>query len=55
MARILNDIKESLAKADCQLHASVIMTNHLHLLLSPKDKRELAVFMQSMTNRYEIF
>ena len=28
------------------------MTNHLHLLLTPKDKHELAVFMQSMTNRY---
>lgn len=52
MARILNDIAESLAKADCQLHAYVIMTNHLHLLLTPKDKHELAVFMQSMANRY---
>ncbi|WP_289282077.1 MULTISPECIES: transposase [unclassified Methylophaga] len=52
MARILSDIKESLSKADCHLHAYVIMTNHLHLLLTPKDKDELTVFMQSMTNRY---
>ena len=52
MVRILNDIGESLVKADCHLHAYVIMTNHLHLLLTPKDKHELAVFMQSMTNRY---
>ena len=52
MARILHDIGESLAKADCQLHAYIIMTNHLHLLLTPKNKHELAVFMQSMTNRY---
>ncbi len=52
MARIFNDIGESLAKADCHLHAYVIMTNHLHLLITPKDKQELAVFMQSMTNRY---
>lgn len=52
MTRILSDIAESLHKADCQLHAYVIMTNHLHLLLSPKDKDELAAFMQSMTNRY---
>lgn len=28
------------------------MTNHLHLLITPKDKHELAVFMQSMTNHY---
>lgn len=35
MARILNDIGESLDKADCQLHAYVIMTNHMHLLLYP--------------------
>lgn len=52
MTRIFNDVEESLAKADCKLHAYVIMTNHLHLLLTPKDKYELAVFMQSMTNRY---
>ena len=52
MTRILSDIAESLHKADCHLHAYVIMTNHLHLLLTPKDKHELAVFMQSMTNRY---
>ena len=52
MARILSDIKESLGKANCYLHAYVIMTNHLHLLVTPKDKDELTVFMQSMTNRY---
>ena len=36
MTRILSDIAESLHKADCHLHAYVIMTNHLHLLLTPK-------------------
>ncbi len=52
MSRILADIAKSLIKADCQLHAYVIMTNHLHLLITPKDKHHLAVFMQSLTNRY---
>lgn len=52
MLRILADIAKSLIKADCQLHAYVIMTNHLHLLITPKDKHHLAVFMQSLTNRY---
>jgi putative transposase len=28
------------------------MTNHLHLLVTPKDKEQLTVFMQSMANRY---
>ena len=28
------------------------MTNHLHLLITPKDKAQLAHFMQSMANRY---
>ena len=35
MARILHDIGESVDKVNCQLHAYVIMTNHLHLLLYP--------------------
>ncbi|KGK43358.1 lipoprotein [Nitrincola sp. A-D6] len=52
VSRILSDIAKSLIKADCQLHAYVIMTNHLHLLVTPKDKHQLSVFMQSMTNRY---
>jgi putative transposase len=28
------------------------MTNHLHLLITPEDKEQLAEFMQSMANRY---
>lgn len=52
MTRVLGDIKLSLSKADCYLHAYVIMTNHLHLLITPKDKAQLAMFMQSMANRY---
>ena len=33
MANILSDNKESLARADCHLHAYVIITNHVHLLV----------------------
>jgi REP element-mobilizing transposase RayT len=33
MASILSDIKESLTKADCHLHAYVILTNHVHLFV----------------------
>ena len=52
MMRIKEDIAVSLSKSDCQLHAYVIMTNHIHLLVTPTDKIQLKVFMQSMANRY---
>ncbi len=52
VARIKEDISVSLKNAECSLHAYVIMTNHLHLLISPKDKTHLARFMQSLANRY---
>ncbi|MBV1915525.1 MAG: transposase, partial [Pseudomonadales bacterium] len=52
MIRIRADIKQALSKASCRLHAYVIMTNHLHLLVTPKDKASLAVFMQCLSNRY---
>ena len=52
LIRIRKDIKHSLSKAGCYLHAYVVMTNHLHLLITPKNKEQLAKFMQSMANRY---
>ena len=52
MVRIKNDLAVSIEKSACSLHAYVIMTNHLHLLVTPKDKTELAKFMQSVANRY---
>ncbi len=52
MTRIKEDIAHALSKADCHLHAYVIMTNHLHLLVTPADKAQLSKFMQTMTNRY---
>lgn len=52
LMRIKEDLTVSLAKSHCQLHAYVIMTNHLHLLVTPTDKEQLSVFMQSLTNRY---
>ena len=52
VTRIKEDISASLKIAECPLHAYVIMTNHLHLLVTPKDKAHLAKFMQSLANRY---
>ena len=50
--RIKDDIAVSLEKSICLLHAYAIMTNHLYLLCTPKDKTELAKFMQSVANCY---
>jgi len=52
MVRIKEDIELSLSKSKCHLHAYVIMTNHLHLLITRKSKEQLTKFMQSMANRY---
>lgn len=52
MLRIKDDIEHGLKKSGCFLHAYVIMTNHLHLLITPGSKEQLAFFMQAMANRY---
>ena len=52
MVRIKEDIRLALSKAPCRLHAYVIMSNHFHLLVTPKDRESLAVFMQCLSNRY---
>jgi putative transposase len=52
MTRIKEDIAQALSKSDCYLHAYDIMSNHLHLLITPTDKVQLSKFMQTMANRY---
>ncbi len=52
MTRIKEDIAQALSKSDCSLHSYVIMSNHLHLLISPADKEQLSKFMQTIANRY---
>lgn len=52
MYRIKKDIRKSLEKSACSLHAYVIMSNHLHLLVTPPARESIAIFMQSMANRY---
>jgi putative transposase len=38
--------------ASCELHAYVLMTNHVHLLVSPKDERGPSLLMKSLGERY---
>lgn len=43
---------EALAAHDCQLHAYVLMTNHLHLLIAPRTEAGIGGLMQSLGRRY---
>jgi putative transposase len=36
----------------CQIHAYVLMTNHIHLLLTPTDEQGPAAMMKSLGERY---
>jgi putative transposase len=39
-------------RSDCQIHAYVFMTNHVHLLLSPADPHGISALMRSLGRRY---
>ena len=39
LVRVKEDIEHGLKKSGCSLHAYVIMSNHLHLLVTPESKR----------------
>jgi putative transposase len=39
-------------QAACQIHAYVLMTNHIHLLLTPTDELGPAALMKSLGERY---
>jgi putative transposase len=48
----LECLDEALGKYDVQLHAYVLMTNHVHLLMTPKLETSVARVMQSVGRRY---
>lgn len=39
-------------EADCDIHAYVLMTNHVHLALTPHDAGGLALLMKTLNQRY---
>lgn len=43
---------EALVKTGCQLHAYVLMTNHVHLLLTPPDAQAVSQLVISLGRRY---
>lgn len=40
---------------DCQVHAYVLMTNHVHFLMTPKHERGIARVMQTVGRRYVLY
>ena len=50
--RYLGDLKLASDKYDCLLHAYVLMTNHVHLLVTPMVDHGISNMMQSVGRRY---
>ena len=48
----LNWLGEAMQKYGCRLHAYVLMTNHVHLLLTPESKSSIGHTLQSLGRRY---
>ena len=50
--RYLDDLQESAEKFHCRIHAYVLMTNHVHLLVTPLVEQGIAQMMQALGRRY---
>lgn len=50
--RYVHDLSELAPKFDCALHAYVLMTNHVHLLLTPAQENSAAQLMKHLGQRY---
>lgn len=48
----LDCLREACARHQCQVHAYVLMTNHVHLLVTPGLLNSIAKVMQSVGRRY---
>lgn len=48
----LDRLGKAAANHSCLIHAYVLMTNHTHLLVTPREKMSLPLLMQSMGRQY---
>jgi len=53
--RYLDDLQECASKFDCLIHAYVLMTNHVHLLVTPMAEFGISQMMQALGRRYVYF
>jgi len=45
-------LTEAATRYECAIHAYVLMTNHIHILATPKDKQSISRMMQYVGRRY---
>ncbi len=50
--RYRSDLREIAMREDCAVHAYVLMTNHVHLLVTPMTEGAIGWVMQSLGRRY---
>jgi putative transposase len=50
--RYLDDLAASAEKYTCRIHAYVLMTNHVHLLVTPEHAPGIGEMMQALGRRY---
>ena len=50
--RYLQDLREIALREGCNVHAYVLMTNHVHLLMTPAASGQVSRVMQSLGRRY---
>ncbi len=50
--RYLDTLREMAEKFECAVHAYVLMTNHVHLLLTPSRKESAGLLMKHLGQRY---
>ena len=48
----LEKLAEATKKHECDLHACVLMTNHVHLLVTPRQEHSIGKMMQSVGRYY---
>lgn len=54
-ARYLDELREVALREGCAVHAYVLMTNHVHLLMTPTEAGQVARVMQALGRRYVRF
>jgi putative transposase len=50
--RYLGDLQATAEKSACRLHAYALMTNHVHLLVTPMQESGMGEMMQALGRRY---
>ena len=50
--KYLEALKEASEKYECLVHAYVLMTNHIHLLVTPMTKSSVSLMMQAIGRKY---